>query len=336
MKKADNLKSNNKGTFFSVETKMGRLNRVLLFPVILVLFYFGMNFLVGGALMNADMFLLLVSQCVPYAFVAWGISFIWSAGPDFSTAAAFAISANVAAYLAMEVHLGFFGLIVGAIGTVIILQLISLKIRLAFGLPAWVAGLAMALIYESMGMIYLSARSAIGQTAVSLDSTTGIELIKMPWIGILLIVGLLVVSTIYNRTSFGMKYRAVSINEKVAGYMGIQKNSTLYKGAIVGSVFVGIGAAIILRFSAVMAPPSALGSFAMISKGLVAWLLSIVLDKHLSPQVSIMLSAFFVALLFFVMTNLGIPSGTWQDFVLGACVIVFGMLSQKNVRGVVK
>jgi len=336
MNKAGDLKSSRKGAFFSVETKMGRLNRVLLFPVILIVFYVGMNFFVGGALLQTDTFLLLVSQCVPYAFVAWGISFIWSAGPDFSTAAAFALSANVAAYLAMEAHLGFFGLMVGAIGTVIILQLISLKIRLAFGLPAWVAGLAMALIYESFGMIYVSARSAIGQTAVSLDSTTGIALIKMPWIGILLIVGLLVVSTIYNRTSFGMKYRAVSINEKVAGYMGIKKNSTLYFGAIVGSVFVGIGAAIILRFSAIMAPPSALGSFAMISKGLVAWLLSIVLDKHLSPQVSIMLSAFFVALLFFIMTKLGIPSGTWQDFVLGACVIFFGMMSQKNVRGVVK
>ena len=336
MNNANDVKISGKSSFFSTETRMGRVNRTLLFPVILIVFYIVMNFFVGGALLQFDTFLLLVSQCVPYAFVAWGISFIWSAGPDFSTAAAFALSANVAGYLAMELHLGFVGLIVGAVGTVIILQLISLKIRLMFNLPAWVAGLAMALIYEAFGMIYLSARAAVGQTAVSLDATTGINLIKMPWIGILLIVGLIVVSTIYNRTSFGMKYRAVSINEKVAGYMGIKKNKTIYLGAIVGSVFVGMGAAIILRFSAIMAPPSALGSFAMISKGLVAWLLSIVLDKHLSPQISIMLSAFFVALLFFIMAKLGIPSGTWQDFVLGACVIVFGMLSQKNVKGVVK
>lgn len=336
MDKQSSVKMKNSGSFFSTETKRGRINRVLLFPVLIIIFYIVANFFVGGALMKMDTLLLLISQCAPFAFIAWGISFIWSAGPDFSTAAAFVIAANVAAYLTTEFHLGYLGLIGGAVVTVIALQLLSTKIRIAFGIPAWVAGLAMALIYESFGVMYASSMASIGRTPVALNSTDGIELIQMPWLGILLFAGLIIVSIIYDRTSFGMQYRAVCIDERIAGYMGIKPNRTIYIGAVIGSIFVGIGAAIMLRFSTSVIPTSSLGSFSMIYKGLVAWLLSIVLDKHLPPQVSILLSAFFIALLFYLMTQLGIPSGTWQDVMLGGCIIVFGMISQKNIKGVVK
>jgi ribose transport system permease protein len=49
-----------------------------------------------------------------------------------------------------------------------------------------------------------------------------------------------------------------------------------------------------------------------------------------------MLSAILFFALYNVLTIMGVPSGTWQDVVLGASIVVFGIFSQRNSKGVVK
>lgn len=315
-----------------METRQGRIANTLLFPIILAVFAVVLNFFVEGQMLTGSNISILITNCVTNTFVAWGISYIWSSGPDFSSAASLILGALVGGILTVNFGLSYLGLFGGSILTCVLLQLFSTFIRLKLNLPVWVVGLAMCLIYESFGIIYSTSVAANGRETVTLSPTMCKEIIQMPWIFILLAVGLIVMIVIQTKTSFGSNYAAVSCNPKVAAYMGIKVNRTIYIGVGIGAVMLGIAGALIMIYSTRIAPPSSLGSFGTISKGLCAWLLSSGMDKRLNSQVAILLSAVFIAIIFNFLTRIGIPQGTWLDFILGIFIMFFLCLSAKGTK----
>ena len=52
--------------------------------------------------------------------------------------------------------------------------------------------------------------------------------------------------------------------------------------------------------------------------------------------IAVPISTFLITLIFNVLTLFGVPSGTFQDFILGVIVILFAILAQRKVKGVVK
>ena len=48
------------------------------------------------------------------------------------------------------------------------------------------------------------------------------------------------------------------------------------------------------------------------------------------------MTCFLIMLIFNVLTLLGVPSGTFQETLLGVIVILFAILSSRNTKGVVK
>ena len=143
-----------------METKRGRILNQLIYPVAFVLLYIIFNFILsskqggGNVLLNWKAFSTLIVQSVPNVFIAWGLLFLFSAGPDFSSAAVIQTACVASAIVAQALsrsgagsfvcYLGFF---ITGIGLSIIMQLGSTLVRRVFNLSAWVCGFAMMIFY---------------------------------------------------------------------------------------------------------------------------------------------------------------------------------------------
>lgn len=331
----DNNKSSPK--LLASESQAKRIFDKAVFPVGLCLIYLVFDVILGGGvLFERQAFLTLISHTVIQAYIAWGLVFVFSGGPDFSIAGAFVLSANVAAASVAEWGMGYFGLFFFGISVTVVLQLLSTFVRLRCKLPTWVSGLAMLMIYEAIAAVYTAARSSVGETSITLGVDQCRALGRGAWPLIFLVAGTVVMYFIFSKTQVGISYRAVLNNAKVAGYMGIKDKRTQYIAAAIGAVSVGVAAAITISSDAKLNTFTGLGSIGVIGKALATWLLAGAMEKKLSKPICILLGAFFTALLFNVMTRLDVPSGTWQDVANAAFILIFGALSFAGTKEVVK
>ena len=69
---------------------------------------------------------------------------------------------------------------------------------------------------------------------------------------------------------------------------------------------------------------------------LAAFLLAKALSNVFNITIGAAVGAFTITAIFNVLTILGVPSGTWQQVMLGACELMCGILSQRKFKGVVK
>ena len=69
---------------------------------------------------------------------------------------------------------------------------------------------------------------------------------------------------------------------------------------------------------------------------MAAALLALALASSINVIIAVPISTFLITLIFNVLTLFGVPSGTFQDFILGVIVILFAILAQRKVKGVVK
>ena len=333
------MKNNNANqmSIFSTDRKSGQVIEKLIFPLGLAIVYVFFDFLLGGGvLLQKNAFLTLISHTVIQAYIAWGLIFVFSGGPDFSIAGAMVLSANVGAVAVTDWHLGYFGLFFFCITVTIVLQILASFVRIKFKLPTWVSGLAMLMIYEAIGAVYTTSRSARGLTTITLGADQCRVLGRGAWPIGFLIVGTIIMHFVFSNTEIGISYRASSVNPVVAGYMGINSKKSQYIAAIVGAVSVGIAAALTMSTNAKLDTYTGLGSISVIGKALATWLLAGAMEKRLSKPVCILLGAFFTAFLFNVMTRLNVPSGTWQDVANAGFILVFGALSFAGTKEVVK
>lgn len=328
---------NGRASSKKVNFQTKRIFDILVFPVGLAIIYTIFDLILGGGvLINKNAFMTLISHTVIQAYIAWGLVFIFSGGPDFSIAGAMVLAANVAACSITEWGMGYFGLFFFSIGVTVVLQLFATFIRIKCKLPTWVSGLAMLMIYEAIGSVYTTSRTSVGMTNITLNETQCRVLGRGSWSLAFLAAGTVIMYFIFSKTQIGINYRAVSTNETVAGYMGINSKKTQYIAAAVGAVSVGIAAAITLSSNAKLDTYTGLGSISVIGKALATWLLAGAMEKRLSKPICILLGAFFTSFLFNVMTRMNIPSGTWQDVANAAFILIFGALSFAGTKEVIK
>ncbi len=329
-----------------METARGRILNLLFYPIVLILvivacdialrMYSGGGFFGKTVILNWRMISTLLIQAVPNMYIAWGLVFIFAAGPDFSAAAILALAATGAAVLAQRFHLGYFGLFLGGFGIFIVLQLASTFVRLKFKLDAWVAGFAMMIFYEGVGNFYSTYRSSINQPVETLGANICRDLPKQPWPIILCIIGVAASYLILNKTTLGIEFRAVGSNPQVASYMGIKAKRISYLTTIVGACFLAMAACYNISWAARITMTTGMGSMASIGKGLSTFLISNAISKKLPVPFAIAVSAYFLALFFFVLTRFGVPGGTWQEFIMGIFIVVFAALAFHGNKGVTK
>jgi len=270
------------------------------------------------------------------ALVAWGMMFIFTTGMiDLSIGANIILSANVGALCAQYLGMGYFGLFVPTILCAVACELLVTHSAVTLKIPSWIAGLCFALIFESaLNTFTANVRVVSGTNLIPL---TDYRLFGKPWVMIGVAVAALAVAYIlFERTTIGMNLQAVGSNPDVAKAMGINLRRTIVLGAVIGGIFIGLSAIIDVSYLGKVFPSSGLGSLQTIFRSLATVLLAQSFARIIPMPVGILISSVVVVGIFNVLTLLGVPSGTWQEILLGVIVIVCGIASNVRKRGVVK
>ena len=301
-----------------------------------VIIYVVLNVITGGRFLTAPNILAVLTSSIVPAFIVLGFIFIFTMGiMDLSIGAILILACNFGGIFAIKLGLGYFGLVAGAIAVAVLLELLNLKMMLLSKIPSWILGLGMAMVYEAIGSFYNSYQIDQGLQVISMDNACR-ELGTTPWNAIVVVIGLIIAYIIFNRTSIGFNLRAVGSNTAVAKMMGINVSKTIMLAGVIGGIFIGLASAVDESYAGRIVPTTGLNSISMIFIPLAAFLLAKAFEKVFNVIVGALISAFIITSIFNVLTLLGVPSGTLQQVVMGATVLICGVLSQRKYKGVVQ
>ena len=293
-----------------------------------------MHFASGFKLLSPGNVKLLIIQSVFPAFISWGMMFIFTSGiTDLSIGANCILSANVGVFFAQYLGWGYPGLIIMTILSVVVFEQITVHWAVTMKIPSWIAGLGMALVMESLTTVGLSAYLS-GTNILRLDDYRALG--SFPAMLIALLVGIVAASLILDRTAIGSNIRAVGSSPHVAEAMGVNSKKTILIGAVIGAILIGAGTIFQASYTGKFIPVSGLGSLSTIFNPLAVVLLSGSFSKYINPSMGVLLGSILVTSIFNMLTLLGVPSGTWQQILLGAIVVACGMISGVRTKGVVK
>ena len=293
-----------------------------------------MNMLTGGNFLQpSNLKTIAVNASVP-TFTAWAFVFIFASGfIDLSLGAVIVLAANVAGTFGNS--LGYPGLVVTGLITGVLLMTLNFTVFQVTKIPSWIAGLGLTMVYEAISSFYSEQRLQMGLRVVSLESQFR-ALGRAPLAFVVVLIGLVVAYILYNRTTIGLDIRAMGDNQAVARNMGIKLGRTVILSGVVAGIFVGCAAFMKESFAGTVNAVTGLSSLSQTFQPLAAALLSQALGKHINIIVAVIASTLFVMAIFNFLTLMNVPSGTWQETVLGISVIVFGVLANRNTKEVVK
>ena len=196
--------------------------------------------------------------------------------------------------MATKYNLGMFGLIVGTILCVVIFEHLVIRCAISLKIPSWIAGLGAALVYEAILALYITSNNIFALDLYKEYRILG----DMPYMGFVYIIGFILAYILFNRTSIGLNIRAVGSNEKVAAAMGIDKKKTVFLGALIGGIFIGLAAVVQLSYSGRIYSQTGLGSLSTIFQALACVLLSGSISRILTGPVGIFICSFFIMSIF--------------------------------------
>jgi ribose transport system permease protein len=310
-----------------------RMQQVLVLAGLLLVFliiHFATNFrFLTGRNMG-----IIVSHAVIPTFITWGLIFSFTSGMiDLSIGSIVVLASNFAGILGLK--FGYVGLILGGLVAGVLLQALNGFVFLKTKIPPWVAGLGMAMIYESIGAVYSTAAVRSGGMVVSLGSQLR-GLGQLPFNVLMLVPGLIAVYILFCRTSIGLNVRAVGSDLRVTKEMGIDPNRAKFLGMLVCGVFIGLGSAINQSYVGQLLPRTGLTTVSTIFQPLTAVLIASSMGAIFNVVIGVVIGTISLSALFNALTLLGVPSGTWQEVVLGMLVIAVTIVSMRGEEGVVK
>jgi len=321
---------------FMVAAKGAKYRTQFLFVIIVAVLLVVCNLVAGGKFLAVNNMLTVLIQSVFYTFVGWGMVFIFTPGIiDLSIGATVILAANIGAVCAMDFGMGYVGLIVMTIVSAMVLQMLSVLCSVQLRIPSWISGLGMALIYEAVLNIYVNKRAlTAGSNLIVLKDYRALG--QQPVMIVALMIGLLAVYILFNRTTLGFNIEAIGNNDGVASAMGINRKRTILLGALIGGLFIGIGSLLQESYVGKFYSQTGLASLSSIFRSLAILLLAQSFSKIFTMPVGVVISSVLVMGLFNFLTIIGVPSGTGQEMCLGALVILCGVISHWKHRGVVK
>ena len=315
------------------EKKVSLTVKLIVFAAFILLLIV-MNMATDGKFLEpSNLKTIAVNASVP-TFTAWAFVFIFASGfIDLSLGAVIVLAANVAGTFGNQ--FGFVGLVVTGLAAGVLLMTLNFTVFQVTKIPSWIAGLGLTMVYEAISSFYSEQRLEMGLRVVELESQYR-SLGRAPLAFVVVLLGLVVAYILYNRTNIGLDIRAMGDNQAVARNMGIKMAKTVILSGVVAGIFVGAAAFMKESFAGTVNAVTGLASLPQTFQPLAAALLSQALSKHINIIVAVIASTLFVMAIFNFLTLMNVPSGTWQETVLGISVIVFGVLANRNTKEVVK
>jgi len=315
----------------NIKTKSQIKFIIILFAVLVLC-----DILTAGKLLRFGNIVYIIAHSIFYTFVSWGMIFIFTTGiTDLSIGANVILAANIGAICAMDLGMGYVGLIFVTVIAAACFELLSVMCSIGLRIPSWISGLGMTLIFEAILDIYAAHRAVtVGSNVITLSKFRALG--NIPVMILFLVAGFIVSYILFNRTTLGFNIAAVGGNQEVAKAMGIKIKKTIITGAFVGGLLIGIGGLLQVSYVGKMYPQSGMSSLSTIFRSLAILLLGQSFSNIFTMPVSVLICGILVNGLFNFLTMMGVPSGTGQEMCLGALVIVCGIISHWKYRGVVK
>lgn len=292
------------------------------------------NLLTGGEFLTAKNVEIIVSNAVYPTFIAWALCFLSACGyTDLSMGGVLVLGSFAAC--AFGNAFGYPGVILGGLAAGTLLVCVNFGIFTATRIPSWIASISLALIYEAMTVLLRTAKVTKRYVDTELNRELR-ALGQFPLNLVILLVGLIVVYFVYNRTTIGLNVRAVGGNANVSKALGIHISGTVLAVGLIAGVLMGVACIVQQSYNGKTFAMSGLTSIQMIFKPLAIALLAQILQKRMNIILAVPFCAVIIYGVFNIMTFFGVPSGTLQDVFLGAFVVVFGVIGRAGTKEVVK
>ena len=276
----------------------------------------------------------IFTNAIIASFTAWGFCFLFALNyMDLSVGAVMAIAVFCAGELGNAI--GPAGVVIGGLSIGIALMVVNFNIFAWTKVPSWVAGLGMCLIYEAVTGYYVAYKTSLQSFAVMLNEDYAV-FGHAPGIYIVFAIGLALAFILYNHSMLGLRARAIGSRPNIAKTMGINITQTLILTGVVCGIFIGCAGFIKESYSLRLGNMTNLTSLSMVFPPLAAVFLAQVLSRWINIVIAVPFCAFLIYACYNMLAIIGVPSGTLQETVLGAFVIVFGVISQRGVKGIVK
>ena len=323
-----------KTTVRTAEPKQNQALSLLILIAAMLVVAVIVNLLTGGKFMTAKNVEIILSNSIYPSFIAWALCFLSACGyTDLSLGGVLVLGSFAAC--AFGNAFGYPGVILGGLIAGTLLVCVNFGIFTATRIPSWIASISLALIYEAMTVLLRTSR--LTKPYVDTELSRDVRALgQFPLNLILLIVGFVIVYFVYNRTTIGLNVRAVGGNAGVSRSMGINVNRTILAVGLIAGVLMGVACVVQESYNGKTFAMSGLTSIQMIFKPLAISLLAQILQKRINVILAVPFCSIIIYAVFNIMTFFGVPSGTLQDVFLGAFVIVFGVIGQRRVKGVVK
>ncbi len=292
------------------------------------------NFIVEGKLLTFSNIRVLIQSAAPSCLVAWGFLIVFTGNiTDLSPGSVIIVASTVSGL--MCVQFGLAAMLISGILTGIACIVFNFTLYRVTKVPPWIAGLGMTMIYEAIIGAYAGWCTNNMKKVVTLSGDQrafGTE----PGIYIMLIIGFIIAYILYNRTGWGVNYRAVGDNEEVAKIMGINPTKTIIIAGVAAGFFFGFAGVVKEAYAGFSNAASGLSSLGTIFQAMAAVLLAMALAGMINVVIGVPIACFIIILIFNILTLLGVPSGTFQDTILGMILIAFAVLANRKTKGVVK
>ncbi len=306
---------------------------VVIFAVMISLFVI-FNFITGGKFLTVSNVAVIFSHAIYPTFIAWGLVFLFACNyTDLSIGGVLVIGAFAVNMFGN--WWGYPGVIFGGVAVGAILVFINFTIFAYAKIPSWIAGIALAMIYEASAVALKV--NPVTKPLVDVQLSENFRALGvLPYSALILVVGFIVAYIIYNKTTIGLNIRAMGSNAAVSKALGINIPKTLLAVGVICGVFIGIASFLQESYIAQMQVKTGLTSMYLVFQPIATVLLAQIMQKKINIITAVPICAFIIFSIFNLLTILGIPSGTLQEAVLGFFVIAFGMIGQKGVKGVIK
>ena len=276
----------------------------------------------------------IISRSAYPCFIAWGFCFLFACGyTDMSIGGVVVLGSFASCILGN--WFGLPGVIIGGLAVGLLLIFINFLIFTYSGIPSWIAGISLAMIYEALAFLLKISKGTKALISTSLAKEYRV-LGQLPWCLILLLIGLVIVYFIYNRTTVGLNIRALGGNRDVAEKLGINTKKTLLFVGLIAGILVGVSCVLQQSYAGQTTVKTGLTSINMIFQPLAIYLLAQIIRERINIVVCVPICAFILYSIFNLLTMLGVPSGTLQEAFLGAFIVIFGIIGSRKVKGVVK
>ena len=305
----------------------------LVFVIALIVVFFLFHLISGGIFLEWSNLKGIIAHVAYPSFIAWGFCFLFACGyTDMSIGAVIVLGSFAANYIGNA--MGVPGVVLGGLVTGLILVFINFLIFTYTGIPSWIAGISLGLIYEAAALaIKFSDNGALFTNALNKDYRL---LGQLPWCVVILAVGLFVVYFLYNRTTIGLNIRSLGGNKEVSKALGINVNKTLLAVGLISGILIGIACFMQQSYAGQTTVKTGLTSINLIFQPLAIYLLAQIMQKKINIVIGVPICAFILYAVFNILTIMGVPSGTLQEACLGIFIVIFAIVGQRSVKGVIK